>query len=202
MKLELKYQTSIVFFFTILTLIPKISTGQDNLQTVETAIDSSSASITVDVVTDSSLLPSEKTKPKESNINYWGTAGGALAGWFGEFDLNINKQTFSVQYADFKEYYRNNWGGLSVAERKELGILYGGILTNSSGRLAIKASAGISRLMFYRSDNEIYVYGFPIKGEILYRGKYVGIGIALSTNINSENADIICYYLISLGKLK
>jgi hypothetical protein len=204
MKLELKYQTNIVFLLALITLIPKISTGQDSLQAVETARDSSITSINLEVVTDSSLLPSEKTKSKENNINYWGTAGGTLVGWFGELDVNINKQIFSIQYTDFIARYSSDWDnpGPRIPSRKELGVLYGRILTEKQRKFYSSLSAGISRLAFSESTNNKIVYGCPIKCEIMYHGKYVGIGVSVTTNINSESSDLIGYYIISIGRLK
>jgi len=196
--------TAVALFSCLFVFVPNIAFGQDSLRTVETARDSSITNINLDVVTDSSLLPSEKTKPRGTNVNYWGTAGGTLVGWYGEFDLNINKQIFSVQYTDFIDKYSSDWDnpGPHVPSRKELGILYGRILTKKQRKFYSTLSAGISRLAFSESNNNEIVYGCPMKCEIMYRGKYVGMGVSVTTNINSESSDLIGYYIVSIGRLK
>ena len=229
MKLEFKYQTSIIFIFALIALIPKISKGQDSLQAVETAKDSSSTSINVEVGTDSSFLPSEKTKPKESNINFWGTVGGSLTGKFDEINIVVNNNLFSVHYLEYKEF--NGWDidfsytySKPDPEYKELGLLYGRILTDSKRRFYISVSAGISRVVvkdwevvlveqregFFSGSYtyieyggyEYTITGYPLKCKIMYRGKYFGVGLDLIANMNPDAYSTAGALHLSIGKLK
>jgi hypothetical protein len=177
----------------------------------------------------SSLLPPEKTEAKGNSINYWGTAGGTLIGKFGEINIDVNKNLFSVHYLEYKKF-----NGLDIdfsytyskpdPEYKELGLLYGRILTDSNRRLYISISAGISRIVV--KDWEIvlveerdswlsgpYTYveyggyeymitGYPLKCKIMYRGKHLGIGLDLIANMSQDSYFTACVLHLSFGKLK
>lgn len=221
--------SAFLVFFGFFIFLPGIAAGQDSLQAVETAIDSSSTSINVDLVPDNVVRPAGKFNPQGPNINYWGTVGGSLTGEFDEINIDVNNNLFSVHYLEYKEF--NGWDidfsytySKPDPEYKELGLLYGRILTDSKRRFYISVSAGISRVVvkdwevvlveqregFFSGSYtyieyggyEYTITGYPLKCKIMYRGKYFGVGLDLIANMNPDAYSTAGALHLSIGKLK
>ena len=229
MKKQYRAITAVPLFLGLFVFLPKIATGQDSLQAGEIAADSASITIKKEPVSDNSARPVGKVKPEETNINFWGTAGGNITGGFGEINLGVNKNLFSVQYLVYEKWTEISLDIDYSYEKpepvyKELGLLYGRCLTKNKSILLFSVSAGISRIvvkdwkvvLVEQRDSWLsgpYTYieygsyehtiiGLPVKCKIMLRARSVGIGLDLMANINPNAYSTAAALHLSFGKLK
>jgi len=219
--------TAVALFSCLFVFVPNMAFGQDSLQTVGTVRDSTIPSINVAPVTGRSLLPPEKAKPREINVNIWGTAGGSLTGRFGEINVAVNKNLFSVHYLEYEKWRDFSFDYTYEKPEpvyKESGLFYGRILTNNKSILYCSVSTGISRIVvkdwevalveqrdswlsgsytyIEYSDYEHTIIGLPVKCKIMLRARSVGIGLDLMANINPNAYSTAAALHLSFGKLK
>lgn len=227
MKKQYLAISAAALFSCLLAFVPNMAVGQDSLQVGEIAGDSANTIVKEQSLPDSSERPAGKIKPRENNINYWGTIGGSLTGKFGEINLDVNKNLFSAHYLEYQKWTEISFDYSYEKPEpvyKELGLLYGRILTDSKRRFYISVSAGISRIVvkdwevvlveqrdswlsgpytyIEYGDYEYTITGYPVKCKIMLCGKYFGVGLDLMANMNPDAYSTAAELHISIGKLK
>lgn len=203
---------------------PTVLFGQDSLGINKTGNDTQQVNAYPTLDTNSIKPLNDSLKPDASKVNVWGTLGGTLIGWSGGFNCNMNKNLVSLHHLQFQHLGKIFSGDGPEPVYKELGLLYGRILTNSKSNFYCSVSAGISRMIIKErvkigelvetdlwygttttiiyEDRNYAVFGYPIKCEVMYRRKYFGIGLNIIANVNPKNDYLQGFYVISIGRLK
>jgi hypothetical protein len=201
--------------------------GQDSPQATGIASDSTAIMMKEKPVTDNPAQLADTGSLRKTNNNYWGTVGGSLSGKLGEINVDVNKNLFSAHYLEYKKWTEISFDYSYEKPEpvyKELGLLYGRILTDRKRRFYFSVSAGISRIVvkdwevvlveqrdswlsgpytyIEYGDYEHTIIGYPVKCKIMLCGKFLGVGLDLMANMNPDAYSTAAALHISFGKLR
>lgn len=219
------FKIKIVFSLALMVIVPCISHGQDSLGINKTCNDSIPINVYPNMDTNKIKPLKDTLKPGGTKVNVWGTVGLNVTGGLVGLNISRNKNLYSIHYLQYQYYNSSELfsGGTPDPQYKEVGLLYGIILTGSKRKFYSSIAAGISHMIVKEwvqvgvipadpfwgtpasavyEDRVHSIYGVPVKYEIMYRRKYFGIGLDLIANINSNNNYMDLKFHVSLGKLK
>lgn len=158
-------------------------------------------------------LQSEQDESKERNNHMWVNLGYGFVGGNNIYGVGFiaNAQYFSkIGLIGFRYFKADNTAihtGFSnyMDDISEIGITYG--YSRNFGILNLSASAGVGALWGEERgpgvDNNFAVVTIPVQGSfILQPAPIIGLGVMLSTSVNSHSTITGAHFVLQLGRLR